>query len=196
MKTMKHILVSLAMSLLFINIAVASNYNPTLKVEGDNLYLSLEDVAEQTSVRILDQEGFTWVEEKIAASGQFKKVFNLESLPFGSYTLIIKSSFNEIVQPLIVSNKELILDESKRTEYFQANLLQKRKNVKLSLMNPTNSEVRVFVINSKGMVLYQDAIKDQRVIDQNYNLKHLPPGKYTLVVDNAHETFIKNINLR
>jgi hypothetical protein len=193
---MKHILISLTMSLLFINIAVASNDNPTFKVEGNKLYLSLEDVSEQTSVRIQDQEGFTWVEEKVAVSGQFKKVFDLGSLPFGSYTLIIKSKINEIVQPLTVSNKELILDESKRVEYFQANMIQKRENVKVSLMNPTNSEVRVFVINSKGMVLYQDAIKGQMIIDENYNLKHLPSGKYTLVVDNAHETFTKKISLR
>ena len=138
MKTMKCVLISLAMSLLFINIALASNYIPVLKVEGSKLYLSLENVSPQTSVRILDPEGFAWVEEKVAVSGQFKKVFNLEGLPFGSYTLIIKSDFKETIQPIRVSGEELIMDESNRAEYFQASLSQKRGNVKLSLLNPAN----------------------------------------------------------
>jgi hypothetical protein len=196
MKTMNHILISLAISLLFFNNnAVANNYNPTVKVEGNKLYLSLENVSEQTSIRILDPKGFTWIEEKVTVSGQFKKVFDLGTLPIGSYNLIIKSNFKEIVQPLTISSKELIMDENNRAEYFQAKLLQKRANVKLSLLNPTNSDIRVIVINMQGRKVFQESIKDQRIIDINYNLKQLPKGKYTILVDNAHEVFTKIINL-
>ena len=196
MKTMNRILISLALSLLFFNnIAIANNYNPTVKVEGNKLYLSLENVSEQTSIRILDAKEFTWIEEKVTVSGQFKKVFDLGTLPIGSYNLIIKSNFKEIVQPLSISSEELIMDESKRTEYFQANLLQKRGNLKLSLLNPTNSEVRIIVINMQGRKVFQESIKDQQVIDVNYNLKQLPKGYYTIIVDNAHEVLTKRINL-
>jgi hypothetical protein len=196
MKVMNRVLISLATSLLLINIAVANNYTPVLKVEGNKFYLSLDDVAAQTSIQILDREGFTWIEEKVAVSGQFKKVFNLESLPFGSYTLIIKSNVKETVQPITVTECGLIIDESKSSVYFQANLSQKRGNLNLSLLNPTNSLVRVFVINAQGRILYQDAIENQQVIDKNYNLRQFPGGAYTVVVDNAHETFSRKISLR
>lgn len=196
MKMINRILISLAMSLLFINVAVANNYIPVFKVEGDKFYLSLDNVSAQTSVRILDGKGFAWVEEKVAVSGQFKKVFNLESLPSGSYSLIIKSKLKETIQPITITEQELIMDESKRTVYFQANLLKKRGNLKLSLSNPTNSMVRIFVLSPEGRMVYQDEIKDQLVIDKSYNLKQLAAGTYTVMVDNARDTYTQSIHLR
>lgn len=196
MKMINRILISLAMSLLFINVAVANNYIPVFKVEGDKFYLSLENASAQTSVRILDGKGFAWVEEKVAVSGPFKKVFNLESLPSGSYTLIIKSKLKETIQPITITEQELIMDESKGTVYFQANLLKKRGNLNLSLSNPTNSIVRIFVLSPEGRIVYQDEIEDQLVIDKSYNLKQLAAGHYTVMVDNARDTYTQSINLR
>ncbi len=196
MKMINRILISLAMSLLFTNVAVANHYIPVFKVEGNKFYLSLENVSVQTSVRILDGKGFAWVEEKVAISAQFKKVFNLESLPAGSYTLIVKSKLKETIQPITITEQELRMDESKRTVYFQAQLLHKRGHLKLSLSNPTNSMVRIFVISPAGRMVYQDEIKNQRVIDKDYNLKQLAAGNYTVIVDNARETYTQSINFR
>ncbi len=88
------------------------------------------------------------------------------------------------------------MDESKRTVYFQANLLKKRGNLKLSLSNPTNSMVRIFVLSPEGRMVYQDEIKDQLVIDKSYNLKQLAAGTYTVMVDNARDTYTQSIHLR
>lgn len=196
MKMINRILISLAMSLLFTNVAVANHYIPVFKVEGNKFYLSLDNVSAQTSVRILDGKGFAWVEEKVAISGQFKKVFNLESLPSGSYNLIVKSKLKETIQPITITEQELKMDESKRTVYFQANLLKKRGNLKLSLPNPTNSIVRIFVLSPEGRIVYQDEIKDQLVIDKSYKLKQLAAGSYTVMVDNARNTYTQSINFR
>ena len=196
MKTLKRVLISLAMSLMFFNITVANNYMPVLKIEDNKLYLTLDHVSAQTTVRIHDKEGFTWLQEEIGMTGPFKKVFDLESLPLGPYTLTIKSLTREIVQPITLSEDELIMDESKRKEFFQANLSKKRKNVNLTLMNPTNSVVNFFVIDRMGRLIYQDAIKGQKVIDKNYDLNYLPRGHYTVIVDNAHEVFTHSITVR
>ncbi len=196
MKIMNRVLISLVLSLLFTNIAVANYNNPVLKVEGNKFYLSLEDVSEQTSVRILDDAGFTWVEEKVAVSGQFKKVFDLESLPAGSYNLIIKSKLKETIQPIAITDKELLMDESKRAVYFQANLSKKRSSVNLTLSNPTNSRVQITVLSPAGRIAYRNEIKDQLVIDESYNLKHLPGGNYTVIIDNSREVFTQTIRLR
>lgn len=196
MKIMKWMLISFAVSILSVNVAFADNYTSTLRVEGTMLHLSLDDVSAPTAVRILDAEGFAWVEETIAGTGQYRKVFKLESLPAGTYTLIIKSDVQEIVQPITLSGKELIMDESKRAEYFRADVSQKRETVKLSLLNPTRKVVRFVVLSSQGRIQYQDTIMDQAVIDKHYDLKHLPAGKYTVFVDNGRETLSRVISLR
>ncbi len=194
MKTMNRILISLTLSLFFSIVAVANNYNPTLSVEGNNLYISIEQIDERTVVWIEDVNGFTWVEEKVISTEAFKKVFNLEKLPRGSYNLIIKSDSREMVQPFTLSSNAVMIDESKRAEYFQANMSQKRSKVNVALQNPTGSEVRITVINTKGIKVFHDTVKEN-VIDKNYNLKFLPSGNYAVVVDNGHEAFTWLINL-
>lgn len=194
MKIVKCVLIQFAM-LVLVNTTMANNFISSLKVEDNKFYLSLENASAQTSIRILDKKGFTWVEETVVNSGQFKKVFNLDPLPSGAYSLIIKSDIKETVQPITVTSEGLILDEKGRLEYFQASLIQQRQSVRLSLLNPTKSEVRIFVITNAGKILFQDAVKDEHVIDKYYNLKQLPAGNYTILIDNAHEVFSKTVHL-
>jgi hypothetical protein len=195
MKTMNRILISLTMSLFFLsNTAVANNYNPTFEVDGNKLYVSIDQVSEQTVVWVKDANGFTWIEEKVVAKGTFKKVFNLEKLPEGAYNLIIKSAYKETVQPIIISNSAMMMDESKRAEYFHPNLSKKWTKMNLSLQNPTQSEVRVTVINMKGIKVFNDTVRET-IIDKNYNFRFLPSGNYTVVVDNGHDVVTQFINL-
>jgi hypothetical protein len=196
MQTMQRICYGLAVAMLLINTAVAADITPIFKVEGNNLYLSLDRVEAPTSVRILDPAGFAWIEEKVAGTGSFKKVFDLARLPQGAYRLVIESAKEEIVQPITVSGTELLLNESERTAYFRADLRQQRDQISLFLENPTRSVVRLYVLNPMGRMVHQEAIEGQPVIDQRVDLKHLPAGRYTVVVDNGHETFTQPVKLR
>ena len=195
MKTANRVLTILAISFLFVNIAMADNYLPMIKVEEKNIYLSLEISNAPVSIRILDEEGLTLIEENIAGTGEFDNVFNLESLPFGSYTLVIKSRHKEIVQPITITSGGLILDENKRMTYFPVLFSQRGAHLKLSLLNPVNTEVMVFIIDETGKVRYQDSITNQVVIEKDYNLKQLPKGNYTVIVDNEKEVYTKDLSL-
>jgi hypothetical protein len=196
MKAIKSILISLAIGLFFMNPVVANNFNTEIKVENKKLFLSLENISSQTSVKFVNREGATLIEEKITVSGQFESVFDLESLPFGSYTLIIKSDFKETVQPITITAKELIMEESDRAAYFPANFTEKRGRLTLSLLNPENHTINVFVMDHLGRVVYRDSINDQAVVEKEYNLKKFPAGKYTVVVDNGDQSYTRYVKLR
>lgn len=199
MNTIKKVLISLAMSALFINLAVANNYIPVLKVEAGidkKFYLALENVSAETSVQILDQEGFTLIEESVAASEAFEKVFNLEKLQAGIYTLVIKSNYKETVQPMIITGRNLIVDESKRKEFYPAIIKMEKNNVNLSLLNPTKSKVVLSIQDATGETLYRDALNDLMVVEKRYDLSQLSSGQYTVVVDTSNEVFTQRVQLR
>jgi hypothetical protein len=196
MKVIKNVLLSLVIGLLFMNAAVANNFKTEIKVENKKLFLSLENISSQTSVKFMDREGATLIEEKITVSGQFESVFDLESLPFGSYTLIIRSDYKETVQPITITGKELIIEESERVAYFPANFSQKRGRLTLSLLNPENHTINIFVMDHLGRIVYRDSITDQVVVEKEYNLKKLPAGRYTVLVDNGDKSYTKNVKLR
>lgn len=196
MKVIKRVMISLAIGLFFVNAAVANNFNTEIKVENKKLHLIIDNISSQTSVKFLDQQGSTLIEENITLSGQFESVFDLESLPFGSYTLIIKSNFKETVQPIRITSKELVVEKSEQAAYFPANFSEKRGRLTLSLLNPENHTVNVFVMDHLGRVVYRDSINDQAVVEKEYNLKKLPAGRYTVVVDNGDQSYTKNVKLR
>lgn len=199
MNLVKKALISLAMSLFIMNVAVANNYIPVLKVGSGmdkKFYLSLENVSSQTSIKILDNEGFVLIEDKANASEPFEKIFNLENLKNGVYTLIIESDFKETVQPIVVTNRALIVDENKREEYFPAIIRQEKSNVNVSLLNPTKSLVSFSIVNRQGELVFKEMLKDQLVVEKSYNLTQLSGGYYTVVVDTSNGVYTKDVSLR
>jgi len=199
MKTIKQVLISLAMSLLFINLTVANNYTHVLKIEAGinkKFYLSLENVSTQTSIQIIDQEGFVLIDEKIAASEQFTKIFNMEKLISGHYTLVIKSDYKETIQPIVVTSRELIMEEGNRLEFYPAIIAMEKQNVNVSLFNPTKSKVNFSIIDGEGEVVFRDVLKDQMVVGKRYNLKQLPTGTYTVLVDTSKEVYARDLTIR
>lgn len=75
-------------------------------------------------------------------------------------------------------------------------LLDERGNLKLSLSNPDKSTVSVFIIDASGQVRYQDSINGQLEVEKDYNLKRLPAGRYTIVVNDGHKVYTKGVRLR
>jgi hypothetical protein len=199
MNLIKKALISLAMSLFIMNVAVANNYIPVLKVGSGmdkKFYLSLENVSSQTSIKIFDNEGFVLIEEKANVSEPFEKIFNLENLKSGAYTLVIESDYKETVQPIMITSRGLIVDENKREEYFPAIIRQENSHVNVSLLNPTKSTVSFSIVNRQGELVFKEMLKDQLVVEKSYNLKQLAGGHYTVVVDTSKGLYTKDVSLR
>lgn len=199
MNLIRKALISLAMSLFIFNVAMANNYIPVLKVGSGmdkKFYLSLENVSSKTSIKIFDNEGFALIEESANVSEPFEKIFNLENLKSGVYTLVIESDYKETVQPIMITSRGLIVDENKREEYFPAIIRQENAQVNVSLLNPTKSLVSFSIVNRQGELIYKEMLKDQLVVEKSYNLKQLAGGNYTVVVDTSKDVYTKDVSLR
>lgn len=195
MKTIKSVLISAAMSLLFINTALANNYIPVIKVVDNKLHLSLDQGSAKAAVKIQDITGATVLEESVVASEQFESVFDLKQLAQGAYILTIVSEHQETVQPISITSEGVSMDENQRAAYFPASVVKKKGKLNISLMNPTKSDVQLVVMDMRGNIRFQETIKDAAVIERGYKLKQLPDGFYTVIVDNGKSVFTKNMSL-
>jgi len=196
MKTIKCVMISVAMGLLFVNTALANNYIPVLKVVNKNLHLSLDHGSTAATVQVLNKAGKSLIEEQVMASEQFESVFNLESIPSGVYTLVIKSEYQETVQPITINQEGVVMDKSDRKVYFPAIFSTKRGILKISMLNPSNNDVRLYVLDAFGRKSYQETIKSEINIEKNFKLRYLPAGQYTVVVDNANRLYTKNVTVQ
>ena len=195
MKTIKSVLISAAMSLLFVNTALANNYIPVIKVVDNKLHLSLDQGSAKAAVKIQDVTGATVLEESVVASEQFESVFDLKQLAQGTYILTIVSEHQETVQPISITSEGVSMDENQRAAYFPASVVKKKGKLNISLMNPTKSDVQLVVMDMRGNIRFQETIKDAAVIERGYKLKQLPDGFYTVIVDNGKSVFTKNMSL-
>lgn len=195
MKTIKSVLISAAMSLLFVNTALANNYIPVIKVVDNKLHLSLDQGSAKAAVKIQDVTGATVLEESVVASEQFESVFDLKQLAQGAYILTIVSEHQETVQPISITSEGVSMDENQRAAYFPASVAKKKGKLNISLMNPTKSDVQLVVMDMRGNIRFQETIKDAAVIERGYKLKQLPDGFYTVIVDNGKSVFTKNMSL-
>jgi len=189
-------MISVAMGLLFVNTALANNYIPVLKVVNKNLHLSLDHGSTAATVQVLNKAGKSLIEEQVMASEQFESVFNLESIPSGVYTLVIKSEYQETVQPITINQEGVVMDKSDRKVYFPAIFSTKRGILKISMLNPSNNDVRLYVLDAFGRKSYQETIKSEINIEKNFKLRYLPAGQYTVVVDNANRLYTKNVTVQ
>ena len=195
MKTIKSVLISAAMGLLFVNTALANNYIPVIKVVDNKLHLSLDQGSAKAAVKIQDVTGATVLEESVVASEQFESVFDLKQLAQGAYILTIVSEHQETVQPISITSEGVSMDENQRAAYFPASVIKKKGKLNISLMNPTKSDVQLVVMDMRGNIRFQETIKDAAVIERGYKLKQLPDGFYTVIVDNGKSVFTKNMSL-
>lgn len=74
--------------------------------------------------------------------------------------------------------------------------LDERGNLKLSLDNPDKSTISVFIIDAFGQVRYQDSINGQLEVEKEYNLRKLPAGRYTIVINDGNKVYTKGVKLR
>lgn len=195
MKTIKSVLISAAMGLLFINTALANNYIPVIKVVDNKLHLSLDQGSAKAAVKIQDLTGATVLEENVVASEQFESVFDLKQLAQGAYILTVVSEHQETVQPISITSEGVTMDEKQRAAYFPASVNKKRGKLNISLLNPTKSDVQLVVMDMRGNIQFQETIENEAVIERGYKIKQLPDGFYTVIVDNGKRVFTKNMSL-
>ncbi|MBX2876427.1 MAG: hypothetical protein KTR30_30185 [Saprospiraceae bacterium] len=195
MKTIKSVLISAAMSLLFVNTALANNYIPVIKVVDHKLHLSLDHGSAKAAVKIQDLTGATVLEENVVASEQFESVFSLEQLPQGAYILTVISEHQEMVQPISITNEGVRMDENQRAAYFPASVSKKKGKLNLSLLNPTRSDVQLIVMDMRGNIQFQETIEGEAIIEKGYKLKQVPNGFYTIIVDNGKRVYTKQMTL-
>ena len=196
MKLMKSVLITIALSLLFINISVANDNNPVIKVEKNKIHLSLKDVSEQTTVQVLDYKGETLIEEKVAISKQFESVLNMEFFAHGSYRLVIKSATSETIKRISINKLGVRIVETPTAIARPILSSEKRGSMHLSFYNPSSSELRMLVFDARGQRVHQQSIQGEQIIDQDINLKQLRRGRYTVVINHKGGAYTQQVSLR
>ena len=158
--------------------------------------VELAGFAGPVSLQLKSEKEELLVDEIVPVGAAFAKVFNLSQLPAGRYELFVGSTNKEVVQPLIVTEADVVLNEGQRREYFAPTALLRDRNLDLNWFSSRIAgQVEVVILDNAGTPIFRDAIKNVFRLERRYRLEHLPRGQYTLRITTPHKTYYQALDL-
>lgn len=185
-----------------VNSALATDYMPLIKVSAipseKKFALTITNLKEQAEVSLRDGEtGVLLVTAKAAAKQPFAKVFNLNDLEAGKYYVSVKTSLQEIVQPITLTKYGVEADPNKvRKFYAPVFKVHDNKFVDVSYFAGKIDDVVVTIFNNNGATVYKERLDNILVVEKRYDLNTLAWGRYTIQVETEDHVYTKDFDVR
>ncbi len=130
--------------------------------------------------------------DKLQFPGMHKALYNLEALPEGKYSLVIKNGN-------MTHEKDIILSDGKsyliKEVVYMAPVFETSGDGKLSVryINHTGEKVKVsFFRNSENF--FSDEIVNPTSFSRSYDLKNLESGIYGVILKTGNKSFYYDLN--
>ena len=122
MKAMKKIIQLTIVLFAVTSMSMANNLLPSITLKNipaeRKFSLSIEGLTEKAEITLSDIDGQVLLSQKTEGQKEFAKVFNLNQLPSGDYFLTVATSLRETVQPITLTETEVLVDYNKKREFF------------------------------------------------------------------------------
>jgi hypothetical protein len=147
---------------------------------------------ENVSISITDEDQHILYSETASDVKSFTKKFNLWKLEEGTYTLKVVQSKFRTIQPFVVTEKNVIVNESTKKMNFEP--IFKFKESKLEVLVPlSENNVFVTILDKTGNIMFEEKNENVQSFRKKYDLKNLPKGEYLVEVSIEGESFYHNI---
>ncbi|MCB0568190.1 MAG: PPC domain-containing protein [Phaeodactylibacter sp.] len=158
--------------------------------------LSIDGLKENTTIILQDDNGYTLMKEETEGQASFAKLLNLDNLPAGNYYLRIQTSLKEVVQPIVLTEKEAIVNPSRQREFFAPVIKANGGYLDISLFNGRLSDVEVTILDQDDNVAFTETLQNVVIVQKRYNLNQLRWGTYTIQVRTPEKLYQQQFNVR
>lgn len=144
------------------------------------------------TIAISDSKGVTLLSEMIE-KGTFGKIYNLELLPDGMYTVGVQTSLKEVEQPLMIERGSIAINNEQRRERLLPFVKLNQKVVSVMMLNSRITDVTVKIKNDAGYLLLSENLGSVVKVEKSYNLAALDRGRYHVIIETPDRTFYHEV---
>ncbi len=193
MKNRFHVLLISALILGSTSVFAAREPQVNVVSQGDNkLMMELFMYEASATVRIVDGNGYLLFSEKTGQNPQYAKVFDMATLPEGSYRFEVEGENTiQIIDFKVKESKLNLLGEMET--YYKPVIRQKDKVADLQLFNASEQPVSVTFRNADGQLLLRHAPEAAIRIEKRFDLAQLAPGTYSMTVQVGKRIYQKQL---
>ena len=189
---MKNILLILLCVCGFTN--VNADALPTLKIDSKKSFVLNTNDWDNTelALSIVDHHGTLVYEDTILPTERGMKRYNLQLLPKGSYSVVVRDEYKTVKYDISVSEWEVSsISEGMATFYPQ--IFTSDNNIDINLLS-LSKKVKISLVDEAGNVLYGEKLVGMPTVTKRLNIAKLEKGEYSLRVsvgDNYYTQIIK-----
>ncbi len=126
----------------------------------------------------------------------FQGLFSLEDLPEGEYVLVLKTSIQEIYQPVTLSQRTVLAATEQRWSIHLPVVEVSGRQLDILYWNAEAEPVTLSLVEVGGEKLYEETIDEIIDIEKRLNLLQVPRGEYIVEVRTANNAWREPIHLR
>lgn len=197
---MKNLLKISLLAVFLLNSAVvfANDSNFSLKVkseEGKTIVFSIEE-AQDVNMSIHDLYDEVIYEQKIHAVKPLTKVYNLEALPDGDYSIKLENDKKVIEYQVTIENGKTSVSDAVITNSFKPVLTQENHVITLNMENTPNGPIEVKIINENNEELYAKVFTTRDKLIEKFNTEKAENKELTFIVTAKGKEFIETLSIK
>ena len=154
--------------------------------------IKLDNVKEGQRLLIKSKTGTIVYRESIQKTGQYKKEFDLTSLPNGDYFFELDKDFEITIIPFNVKDAQVIFKKEEEKAIFKP-VIRTENNIlfvgKLSL-NMEPMKIEIFFDSGDYELIHTENVSETQNIEKVFNLLKTIKGKYKVVCTTEGRVFI------
>lgn len=181
-----------------LSIAIANPNLPAVEIVQASyekkISFEARGVQGKSKVSLQDSEGVSLYVNTWKNKTKVGKIFDLEQLPAGKYTLIFETEENEILQPFSIETHKIQLASSDRIIRHIPIVTKKEEFIDVSWTNDQTSSLVIQIENENGELMMEDKLKGVLKVARRYNVSRLTSGIYFVKVKTQKKTYYKEIS--
>ncbi len=190
--------ISLLTAILFTSTGVfAKDDNFLLKVNSGNekSLVFFVNEAHDINLSILTSEDEIVYEQRIHSLVAAKKVYNIEALPNGSYTLKLETPLKLTTYKIVIDYGKAVISTPTVKEFFRPTLVKEKETITLNLKNQVKGEVEVVVLNEYNDQLFSKAYTKAN-LTQRFDISKTDAKELTFLVKYNGEEHVETFRMR
>jgi len=156
----------------------------------------INQVEANTELRLVDNaQNILWEDDAANTTGSYGKRINVKNLVNGEYNLIISTTEKELVQPLVVTDNGVEVQNKKRFTVYRPQINVKSNALVLKMRQNRNTVAQIQFADATGNVFFTD-ISNAASIRKNYDTSELEAGTYLFMVKTPYTSYQQEFQVK
>lgn len=181
------------------SITAYSGSTPYIKLksyDAKKFSLLVRSFTSTTKITLKDKDGYELYSEQVNVNEGYGKNFDLRSLPNGKYFLELELHEEIIVNSLVILDGELKINPENQNVITKPYIRQVGNSVDVAMLSD-NAKLQLSILNTTREVIFEDTfIRSENNVGKRYNMSHLRPGNYTVLVKIDGRNYKQRISIQ